>query len=153
VSRPIPAEHKLVEIGLDVMPHEGVVHADSEPQIITSPSEDKMAVLPMAEYERLVAAAESAGDLRQYDVAKRRLSSGTDEAIPSQYAKRLIAGDSPIRVWREYRGMSGKDLAGLAGVSAAFLSQIETGAREGKAGPMRRIAKALGVALSDLILE
>jgi transcriptional regulator with XRE-family HTH domain len=49
--------------------------------------------------------------------------------------------------------MSGKDLASLAGVSAAFLSQIETGAREGKADPMRRIAKALGVALSDLILE
>jgi ribosome-binding protein aMBF1 (putative translation factor) len=125
----------------------------SKVNIITSPSGDKMAVLPMAEYERLVAAAESADDVGLYDEARRRLTSGDDEAIPSEYAKRLIAGESPIRVWREYRGMSGKDLAGLAGVSAAFLSQIETGAREGKAGPMRRIAKALGVALSDLILE
>jgi hypothetical protein len=121
--------------------------------VITSPSGDKLAVLPMAEYGRLIAAAESADDLRLYDEAKRRLASGDDEAIPSQYAKRLIAGESPVRVWREYRGLSGKDLAGLAGISAAFLSQLETGAREGKAAAMRRIAKALGVALSDLILE
>jgi ribosome-binding protein aMBF1 (putative translation factor) len=125
----------------------------SKVDIITSPSRDKMAVLAMAEYERLVAAAESVADVRLYDEARRRLTSGEDEAIPSEYAKRLIAGESPVRVWREYRGMSGKDLAGLAGVSAAFLSQIETGAREGKADPIRRIAKALGVALSDLILE
>ena len=125
----------------------------SKINIITSPSGDKMAVLPMAEYERLVAAAESVADVRLYDEARRRLTSGEDEAIPSEYAKRLIAGESPVRVWREFRGMSGKDLAGLAGVSAAFLSQIETGAREGKADPIRRIARALGVALSDLILE
>lgn len=125
----------------------------SKINIITSPSGEKMAVLPMADYERLVAVAEGADDVRLYDEARRRLASGDDEAIPSEYAKRLIAGESPVRVWREYRGMSGKALASLAGVSSAYLSQIETGAREGKANPMRRIAKALGVALSDLILE
>jgi hypothetical protein len=83
--------------------------------IITSPSGDKMAVLPMADYERLVAAAESADDMRLYDEARRRLAFGDDEAIPSEYAKRLIAGRAPFafgantgacpeRTWRVWPG-------------------------------------------------
>lgn len=119
--------------------------------IITSPSGEKMAVLPVADYERLVAAAQNADDLRLYDEAKRRLGSGEDEAIPSAFAKRLIAGESPIRVWREFRGLSGKDLATKAGVSAPFLSQIETGVREGSVRLMAKIAKVLEVAIDDLV--
>ena len=78
-----------------------------------------MAVLPMAEYDCLVAAAESADDLRLYDEAKRRLTSGGDEAIPSEYAKRLIAGESPIRVWREYRGCLERTWRGWPGPGSA----------------------------------
>jgi|ERR1700691_3727018 DNA-binding XRE family transcriptional regulator len=120
--------------------------------IITSPSGEKMAVLPMVDYERLVAAAQSADDLRLYDEARRRLASGEDEAIPSAFAKRLIAGESPVRVWREYRGLSGKDLALQAGVSAPFLSQIETGVREGSIRLMAKIARALNVTIDDLVV-
>jgi DNA-binding XRE family transcriptional regulator len=119
--------------------------------IITSPGGEKTAVLPLAEYERLVAAAQSADDVRLCDEAKRRLASGEDEAIPSAFAKRLIAGESSIRVWREYRGLSGKDLPAQAGVSAPFLSQIGTGVREGSIGLVAKIAKALHVTIDDLV--
>nr|WP_210254910.1 helix-turn-helix transcriptional regulator [Methylocapsa sp. S129] len=119
--------------------------------IITSPSGDKLAVVPMAEYERLVAAAEDAEDVRLADRVRQRLASGEEELIPSAFAKRLVAGESPVRVWREYRGVSGKDLAAKAGVSAPFLSQIETGAREGSVGLIKKIAEALGVTIDDLV--
>ncbi|WP_158815769.1 helix-turn-helix transcriptional regulator [Methylocapsa sp. S129] len=123
----------------------------SKVDIITSPSGDKLAVVPMAEYERLVAAAEDAEDVRLADRVRQRLASGEEELIPSAFAKRLVAGESPVRVWREYRGVSGKDLAAKAGVSAPFLSQIETGAREGSVGLIKKIAEALGVTIDDLV--
>jgi len=78
------------------------------------------------------------------------LAKGEEEAIPAEFAKRLIAGESPVRVWREYRGVSQQDLAAKAGVSAAYLSQIESGAREGRIAAMRRLADALNVSLDDL---
>jgi DNA-binding XRE family transcriptional regulator len=118
--------------------------------VLTTPAGEQLAVLPLADYERLVAAAEETEDLALYDEAKRRFAAGEEEAIPAEFAKRLIAGESPIRVWREYRGLSQKDLAARADVSPAYLSQIESGAREGKIAAMRRLADALGVSLDDL---
>ena len=118
--------------------------------VLTTPGGEQLAVLPLADYERLVAVAEEAEDVALYDEAKRRFAAGEDEAIPSEYAKRLISGENPIRVWREYRGLSQKDLATRAEVSPAYLSQIESGAREGKIASMRRLADALGLTLDDL---
>ena len=50
-------------------------------------------------------------DVRAYDRAKQRLAAGEDELIPAEVANRLIDGENKIRVWREYRGMFGKELA------------------------------------------
>ena len=94
--------------------------------------------------------SEDLDDLRAYDEAKRRLDSGEDELIPEEFANRLLDGESPIRVWRELRGLKVKDLVAEAQISSAYLSQIEKGDREGKLGTMRKLADALGVAIDDL---
>jgi len=60
------------------------------------------------------------------------------------------AGAVPVRVWREHRGLSARALAGRAGISAAYLSQIETGRKPGSFDAMARLARALGVAMEDL---
>jgi ribosome-binding protein aMBF1 (putative translation factor) len=91
-----------------------------------------------------------ASDVRLYDAAKRRLSSREDEAIPAAFAKRFIAGENPVRVWRELRGLPAKELAAKSGIKAPYLSQIQTGKREGTLAVMARIAEALGVTLDDL---
>lgn len=122
----------------------------NRPTVFKTPSGEEMAVIPLAEYERLVAAAEEAADVRAYDEAKRRLASGEDELVPSEVANRLLGGESPVRVWREHRRVSSKELAAKAGVSAPFISQIEHGQREGTLKVMRKIADALGVTLDDL---
>ena len=119
-------------------------------QIIKTPQGERLAVLPLAEYERLQEAAELLEDVSAYDEAKRRLAAGTEELVPQEIANRLLDGESPIRVWREYRGLSGRALAEAAGVSAPYLSQIEGGRREGSFDTMRRIAETLKISLDDL---
>ena len=122
------------------------------PQIITSSGGEEMAVIPMAEYEALVRAAGNDADVRAYDEAKRRLAAGEEEQVPAEFAERILDGENPVRVWREYRRRSVKDLAEQAGISPAYLSQIETGKREGTLSTMRAIADALGLTLDDLAL-
>ena len=118
--------------------------------IITTPGGEKMAVLPLADYERLLEAAEDLADVVAYDRAKLQLAMGAEEMVPANFAKRLIAGEHPVRVWREFRGMSGKTLALQAGISAGYLSQIEKGERDGPFNLMQRLAQALDVSLDDL---
>ena len=122
----------------------------NKPTIITSPNGDQMAVIPLTEYERLVEAAEDLADVRAYDEAMRRLGSGEDELVPADIVNRILDGENALRVWREYRGLTVKQLAEKAGVSAPFVSQIETGQREGSFETMRKIADVLKLSLDDL---
>jgi DNA-binding XRE family transcriptional regulator len=122
----------------------------NKPTIITSPNGDQMAVIPLTEYERLVEAAEDLADVRAYDEAMRRLASGEDELVPAEIVNRILDGENALRVWREYRGLTVKQLAEKAGVSAPFVSQIETGQRDGSIETMRKIAGVLKLSLDDL---
>ena len=123
----------------------------NKPTIITTPNGDQMAVIPLTEYERLVEAAEDLADVRAYDEAMRRLASGEDELVPAETVNRILDGENALRVWREYRGLTVKQLAEKAGVSAPFVSQIETGQREGSVATMRKLAEALKASLDDLV--
>ena len=55
-----------------------------------------------------------------------------------------------IREIRLNQGMTMKELAQRAGISAAYLSDIERGNRNGKRQTLCRIANGLGVMLSEL---
>ncbi|GAB6041666.1 helix-turn-helix domain-containing protein [Endothiovibrio diazotrophicus] len=121
--------------------------------IRTESGEPEYAVVPYAEYERLREAAEIHDDIRDYDRIKARLASGEEELIPAEVAHRLADGENPIRVWREYRGLTGSALAERASISQGYLSQIETGEREGKVSVIRSLAVALGVDMEDLLRD
>lgn len=123
----------------------------TKPVIITSPSGDRLAVIPLSEYERLVEAAEDAADVAAYDEMKRKLAAGEDELVPDEVAGRLIAGENKVRVWREHRGMTAAALADAAGISTPYLSQIESGKRDGSIDVMKRIANALRMTMDDLV--
>ena len=120
-------------------------------QIIEKDGNPEWAVLPFDEYERLLAAAEMLEDIQLYDEGHRALESGDDELMPSGFANRLIDGESPIRVWRDYRGVTQSELASMADISSAYLSQLETGKRVGTAEVLSRIAVSLKVSVDDLI--
>jgi DNA-binding XRE family transcriptional regulator len=90
-----------------------------------------------------------APDVRAHDEANRRLVSGEDELIPAEFANRIIDGESPVRVWREYRGLTTNELAARAGISEADLGQIESGDRS-RVETLKRIAVVLNVDTDDL---
>ena len=73
------------------------------------------------------------------------------ESFPAEVVDRLLAGQNPIRVYRDHRGMTQGALAAAAGIHPVYLSQIETGKRTGSAKTLAVIAESLGVAVHDLI--
>jgi ribosome-binding protein aMBF1 (putative translation factor) len=77
-------------------------------------------------------------------------STRDQETVPAEVVCRLVAGDNSVKVWREYRGLSQRALAARAGLNFTYLSQIETGARKGPVGTMKKLAEVLGLELGDL---
>jgi DNA-binding Xre family transcriptional regulator len=118
----------------------------TKPQIIETPGGERMVVLPESEYQRLLGAA---SDEALYDAAKVRLAEDS-ERVPAEIVEALIGGQNPIRVWRRHRGLTLEQLAGEAGLSPAYLSQLETGKRRGTVPVLNRLAQTLGLELGDL---
>ena len=73
------------------------------------------------------------------------------ESVPDDVVGRLLDGENPIRVWRQYRGISLRSLAEQAGTSPSALSDIETGKTEGRLSVLQRIAAVLDLSLEELI--
>jgi DNA-binding Xre family transcriptional regulator len=72
------------------------------------------------------------------------------EYVPISVIDRLIARENPVRVWREHRGHSLRQLAERAGIGIGYLSQIENGERKGTVETLKKIAAALDVDLDDV---
>lgn len=74
-----------------------------------------------------------------------------EESFPVAVAERLLAGENPVRVYREHRGLSPNQLAEAANVSAAELLKVEAGEHTRSTGTLAAIAKALRIDLDALI--
>jgi ribosome-binding protein aMBF1 (putative translation factor) len=118
--------------------------------IFKTPSGDEMVVMPRALYEKLIDDAEMAQDISAYDRVKARIASGEEELVPSEIVDRILGGENKVRVWREHRGLSNRQLAERAGISASYLSDIQNGKKEGGMSAMKKIAAILQVDLDDL---
>ena len=71
--------------------------------------------------------------------------------VPGDIAERLIAGENPVKVWRDYRGMTQVELAEKIGLDQADVSRIERGQREPTGRILRALAGALDVTVGDLV--
>ncbi|GGO80585.1 helix-turn-helix domain-containing protein [Nonomuraea cavernae] len=58
-----------------------------------------------------------------------------------------------IRAYRTMRRLTVRGLAGLAGASPSFVSQLERGRTSASVGMLRRISGALGITVADLFNE
>lgn len=116
-------------------------------QIIEKNGKPEWAVIPYREYRRLSEAAEMAEDVRDFDEAVSR----DEETVPHAVVQRLVMGEQPIKVWREYRGLTQAALARAARITPAYLSQIETGVREGSVRVLTALARTLQVDVEDLV--
>ena len=119
-------------------------------QVIEKNGQIEWAVIPYPEYQKLLDAWEMLEDIRAYDEAKANIEAG-EELIPSKVAYALLDGKNPIRVRREYRGLTQQQLAEKSGISKPYLSQLESGKRNGTTDILKNIAQALHVGLDELV--
>jgi DNA-binding XRE family transcriptional regulator len=92
-------------------------------QYLEKNGEREYAVIPVDVYRQLLEQAEDTEDIRASDKAMRKIENGEDKIIPAE----------------------------KAGVGKSYISQIETGRREGTVSVYRAIAKALQVDIDDLV--
>ncbi len=71
--------------------------------------------------------------------------------MPADIVHRISAGEHPVRVWRRHRGIKAGDLARRAGISQAYLSEIEGGKKSGSFKVVSALAQTLEVDLDDLV--
>ncbi|MDF1587409.1 helix-turn-helix domain-containing protein [Marinimicrococcus flavescens] len=115
-------------------------------QFIVEDDRRRFAVLPIDEYEELVEARRMLEDIQAWDAAKAR----NEDHIPIELVDRMLAGESPVRVFREHRGISQQGLAEAAAISAAYLCQIEQGRRQPSVEVLKKLAAALRVDVDDI---
>ncbi|MEE4297676.1 MAG: helix-turn-helix transcriptional regulator [Wenzhouxiangella sp.] len=120
-------------------------------QIIEKNGTEEYAVVPIDVWRRICALAEDAEDIRAADEASRELAAGEDEIVPAEIARKLLEGEHPVSVWRQYRGMTQKALAAAAGIGKSHLSQIESGSKTGSVNCLSRLAAVLEVDVDDLL--
>jgi DNA-binding XRE family transcriptional regulator len=110
----------------------------------------EFAVLPMDELKKLLDDAEMLADVKAFDAAKARIERGDDELIPLEIAERRLAGESTVKIWREYRGLTQEDLAKASNVSLPMIAAIEARHKKGGIAALKKLAAALRVDLDHI---
>ncbi|GAA0593742.1 helix-turn-helix transcriptional regulator [Caenispirillum bisanense] len=87
------------------------------------------------------------------DILAARDASG-GEALPLDYARRIIMDEShPVRVWREYRGLTVDALPERAGMEPGYVAEIETGDNVGSTTAYHQLAAALETTVVALVMR
>jgi DNA-binding XRE family transcriptional regulator len=131
----------------------------SKPQIIRTEAGETLVVIPLTEYERLMEhAGEDAEEALEEEFIRRivaesdaAIARGDDVLLPEAVWEEIESGANSIRVLRKHRGLTQADLAERAGITQAFLSEIESGRKAGTTETLKSLAKALAVPLSVLV--
>jgi hypothetical protein len=117
-----------------------------------------MITIPKSEYESLLDRLEDAEDeltIRRFneDIAARGWEVVTRDFLPMELVERRLAGEHPLRIWREHRRMTGTALAAASGVPQSYISDIETRKKPGSVDAMRKLASALEIAIDAIVPE
>lgn len=100
------------------MPHD-LIHVQGKPFML----------VPLHEYRQMVAPANDG-----------------DAALPAEILNLLCARQShPVKILRAHRKLTQDQLAEKSGLSRPYLTEIETGRKEGSLGSLRALATALDV--------
>ena len=90
-----------------------------------------------AELEDRLAAAEAEGDGR----------------VPHEVALAISGGASPIRAFRDYHGLTLRELSGRSGVALSYLSEIEHGRKPGSIAALTRVAETFSTTIDALVID
>lgn len=117
-------------------------------QIIKKDGKPEWAIIPYSDYLELLTDHDSN---EQINIFKKKLSGGQEELVPMEFVNRIVAGENPIKVYREFRNLPLSKLAKKANLSVSYLSQLEHNERKGSANSLKSIAEALNVTINDIV--
>ena len=80
-----------------------------------------------------------------------RIAAGEEPVFPAEVVKRLDAGETPIKVFRDFRKLTQAQLAAASGLQQGYISELEAGLKTPSLDSLRALAGALAVDL-ELIL-
>jgi DNA-binding XRE family transcriptional regulator len=112
-----------------------------------------MVVLPRADYEALVDAAEDRDDVLAAERSLAQIAAGKVQLIPDSEMDDYLAAPTPLAFWRKKHGLTQAGLAERAGIAESELADIESGKEEGRIGVLRALAEALAVTVDELIAK
>lgn len=112
--------------------------------------------LTRSDWDALIESLEDAEDLAAVNARRaHERAVGKDSArqdyLTGDEVQRLLDWTSPVKIWREKRGLSQRALATQAGVSQSYLAEIETGRKPGSAGALRDLAAILQIPMENLV--
>lgn len=102
-----------------------------------------------AEYEALLEDRETLSDIQSFDRAMADYK--PENMIPDSFVERLLNGESPVAVYRDFRGMTQAELSRKTGVNRVQIIDIEKGRKKGSVETLSKLASALGVQIEDLL--
>jgi len=115
----------------------------------------EVAILPRKDYEALVARAaeadEDKGTARLVKLGRDAVAAGAP-LLPKHVVDRLANGENPVRVLREWRDKPQEYISFKTDLSQGYISDLETGRRNGTTAALRLIADVLNVPL-DLLVQ
>ena len=120
-------------------------------QIIEKNGKPEWAVIPFSDYKKLQEALEDAEDIKEIEENLEAIQEGKEITVPGEVTFAILDGISPIRAWREHRQLKMNELSKKAGISSAYLSQIENGKRNPTIDTLKAIAKQLKIDIDMLI--
>jgi len=118
-------------------------------QTIKQNGQAAFVVVPVAEWDSIMARLEEREDIADATRQKAAVRAG-EETLPAEIVARLTSGESPLKVWREYRGFTLRSLAAKIGISSAAVSKIETGKSHPSVATLSKLAAELGCDMEDL---
>jgi DNA-binding XRE family transcriptional regulator len=126
-----------------------------KPKFIDTGTGAELVLLTRAEFDELMALAseaeEEAADVAIYDARKAALDNDLNGLLPEEVSAMLLHGDRLLKALRKWRHMTQTELAAMTGLGQGYLSDLESGRRQGTVETLAAIAKALDVPPSWLI--
>ncbi len=114
----------------------------------------EVAILPRKEYEALAAKAaeadEDIGSARLVARARKEIAAGAP-LIPKKIVDRIANGEKPLRVLRQWRDMTQRELSFKTAIGQGYISDLESGRRKGTTAALKRIAASINVPLDLLV--
>lgn len=108
-----------------------------KPQVIVSEGKPAFAVIPWEEYKSLL-----------NNTAKE---DNSDVLFPNEVVKANARGDCLIKAWREYLGVTQKELAEKTGMKQSAIARIESSDTLPRKSTLKKLARVMDIDVEQLI--